>query len=120
MERLRTFDAFWPFYLRQHAQPRTRALHFFGTSLVIVLGIAGVATGAPWLFWAMPLAGYLFAWIAHFAVERNRPATFTYPLWSLAADLRMWALWITGRIGPELDRAGVPRAGAAAAATDPP
>jgi len=107
MTRFATFSEFWPYYLREHAQPRTRALHYFGTSLAVLLGVAGAVTGRAWLFCTMPLAGYLFAWIAHFAIERNRPATFTYPTWSLAADFRMWALWISGRIGPELVRAGV-------------
>ena len=101
------FATFWPFYLRQHAKPATRAWHYFGTTLVFAFGIAGAVTGATALFWAMPIAGYLFAWFAHFAVERNRPATFRYPLWSLYADFRMWAYWITGRLGPELRRAGV-------------
>ena len=102
-----TFSAFWPFYLREHSLPRTRALHYIGTSLVVLLAIAAVVTGTWWLLLALPLAGYFFAWIAHFRVEKNRPATFTYPLWSLFADFRMWWLWLTGRLGPELDRAGV-------------
>ena len=103
----RSFAEFWPFYLREHSRPGTRALHYIGTTLVVVLAIAALVTGQWLLLAAMPLAGYVFAWISHFAYERNRPATFTYPLWSLAADFRMWLYWITGRLGPELQRAGV-------------
>ncbi|EMD83067.1 DUF962 domain-containing protein [Pacificimonas flava] len=103
----KTFAQFWPFYLREHSRPRTRALHYVGTSLVVLLAIIAVLTGNWWLLIALPVAGYFFAWIAHFTVEKNRPATFTYPLWSLYADFRMWALWITGRLRPELERAGV-------------
>jgi hypothetical protein len=107
----RTFAAFWPHYLREHSRPPTRALHYIGTTLVVAIAVAALLTGHwGWLI-ALPFAGYLFAWAAHFAVEKNRPATFTYPLWSLAADFRMWALWLTGRLGPELERAGVPPRG---------
>lgn len=102
-----SFSEFWPFYLQEHSRPRTRALHYLGTSLVVVLAAYALASGK--LIWAaaMPIAGYFFAWLAHFTVEKNRPATFTYPLWSLIADFRMWGLWITGRLGPHLERAGV-------------
>lgn len=105
--RYTTFAEFWPFYLQEHSQPRTRALHYIGTTLTLAVFLFAVLTG-QWLWLlAFPVAGYFFAWLAHFAVEKNRPATFTYPFWSLAADFRMWWLWLTGRLQPELDRAGV-------------
>ena len=101
----RNFREFWPHYLREHSKPRTRMLHYIGTSIVVGLAIFALLSGRLLWLLAIPLAGYGFAWIAHFKVERNRPATFTYPLWSLAADFRMWWLWLTGKLQPELDRA---------------
>ena len=106
-ERYTSFAEFWPFYLREHSLPSTRALHYLGTTLVSAVAIFAVLTQRwVWLA-AMPVAGYFFAWVAHFGVEKNRPATFTYPAWSLAADFRMYWYWLTGRLGPELERAGV-------------
>ena len=102
-----SFASFWPFYLREHSKPRTRALHYAGTSLVVAILLFAILAGRWWLLLLVPFAGYGFAWVAHFRVERNRPATFTYPLWSLAADFKMWWLWLTGRIDAELDKAGV-------------
>jgi hypothetical protein len=107
MERYRSFAQFWPFYLREHSRPATRALHYAGTGLVLLLAAAAVATARWPLLMALPVAGYGFAWLSHFGVERNRPATFTYPAWSLAADFRMFFLWLTGRLGAELEAAGV-------------
>ena len=99
------FAEFWPFYLREHSRPQTRALHYAGTTLVVAIAIFAAVTGRWLWLLAIPIAGYGFAWIAHFTVEKNRPATFTYPLWSLAADFRMWWLWLTGKLEPELEKA---------------
>lgn len=104
-----SFAEFWPFYLREHSKPETRALHYIGTSLAVAFAVTALLFGQWWLLLLFPVAGYAFAWIAHFGIEKNRPATFTYPLWSLAADFKMWGLWLSGRLGPELRRAGIER-----------
>jgi len=102
------FAAFWPFYLREHSQPRTRALHYAGSLLVLILA-AGAALAGEWrVLVLLPLAGYGFAWAAHALVEGNRPATFRHPWWSLRADFRMLRLWLTGGLDAELRRAGPP------------
>lgn len=107
MREYRSFRDFWPHYLREHAKRRTRAMHYAGTTLVLLVAIASLLSGNWWLLLVMPVAGYGFAWASHAAIERNRPATFTYPTWSLMADFKMWWLWLTGRLQPELDAAGV-------------
>jgi hypothetical protein len=107
-DRYATFAEFWPHYLREHAKPSTRAYHYVGTSLVVGIAAAAVATRKWRLLAAMPVAGYGFAWAGHALSERNRPATFTYPSWSLGADFKMWSMWLSGRLGPELAAAGVP------------
>lgn len=106
-ERIATYREFWPHYLREHARPETRAIHYAGTALATASVIALVATGNPWFILAALIGGYAPAWIGHFFIEKNRPATFAYPLWSLFSDFRMAASWLAGRISRELDRAGV-------------
>ena len=103
-DRYASYEEFWPFYVSQHSHPATRKLHFLGTALVWVALAAGVFLSPTWLV-AAPLAGYGFAWVGHFAFERNRPATFEYPLWSLRADFRMFRLMLFGLMEPELERA---------------
>lgn len=107
MTRFRSFADFWPYYLREHARPGTRILHFAGTTLVVALAAAAAATRTWWLLAAVPVAGYGFAWLSHALIERNRPATFIHPWWSLRADFRMWRLWLLGRLRGELRAAGV-------------
>jgi len=102
-ERYPTYEAFWPFYVSQHRNPTNRRLHFVGTSLVIAALAAAVLVSLRWLL-AAPLAGYGFAWVGHFAFEKNKPATFTYPLWSLRADFRMFRFMLAGRMDGEVGR----------------
>jgi hypothetical protein len=102
--RYKTFAEFWPYYVREHSDPACRALHFIGSTLALVL-IASAVWYTPWLLLAVPLVGYGFAWIGHFAIEKNRPATFRYPVWSLAADWKMWAMMLTGRMAREVEKA---------------
>lgn len=99
-----SFEEFWPFYVSQHLHPTNQRLHFVGTTLVLASLVAGVAV-SPRLLALAPLAGYGFAWLGHFAFEKNRPATFKHPLWSLRGDFRMYRLMLLGRMGGELDRA---------------
>ena len=104
-ERYNSFSEFWPFYLREHSHPGTRVLHLIGTTIGIALLIYFIASGRWWLFPLGFIPGYGFAWLGHFAIEKNRPATFEYPLWSFMGDYKMIAMMITGRIGREISEA---------------
>jgi len=104
-----TYREFWPVYLAAHADRRNRALHYFGTlgALAILAG-AAILSDWRWLL-AAPLVGYGPAWLGHAIFERNRPATFAHPLWSLAGDIRMLGLLFGGRLGRELKRLQIGR-----------
>lgn len=107
-----SYQAFWPYYLSQHRRPLTRALHYLGTSLGMATLIAAVASRELLLAPVAVVVGYGPAWLGHVAIERNRPATFRYPLWSLISDFRMLARWASGRLGGDLAAAGVKPSGA--------
>lgn len=103
----KTFNDFWPFYLGEHAAPANRWLHFIGTSLALVQIIYALTTQRFWFLLTALLTGYGFAWIGHFLMEKNRPATFTYPLFSFLGDWKMWALMLTGGLQNELEKSGL-------------
>ena len=86
----RTFAEFYPFYLSEHRHPVSRVLHYLGTWGAVLCLAALIVTGEPLFFLAALLSGYTFAWLGHFRFERNRPATFRFPFYSLASDFRMW------------------------------
>ncbi len=93
-----SFRAFYPYYLNEHRNPICRRLHFVGSSLVLlVLGLA--VFSARWqLLWLLPLIGYGLAWLGHFLFEKNRPATFRHPLYSLLGDWLMFWQILTRRL----------------------
>jgi len=100
-----TFWDFYPYYLTEHANPVNRAFHFVGTTLVIACFIAAIVLHNGWLFLGLPLAGYGFAWFGHFIIEKNRPATFKYPFYSLGSDFVMYFHIITGQINRKVAEA---------------
>ena len=99
-----SFEEFWPFYVEQHANDTNRALHFVGTTLALGSVAAGLVTGRRAFFAAAPVLGYGFAWVGHFVFEKNRPATFTYPAWSLRGDFVMWWKTVNGTMTEEVAR----------------
>lgn len=100
----KTFRDFYPYYLSQHTNPTCRVLHFIGSSIVLAALVVTFITSNAWWLAAMPLAGYGFAWVGHFFFEKNRPATFTYPLYSFAGDWVMYCQLLMGKI-PFVSRA---------------
>ena len=103
-ERIQTYAEFWPYYLREHSRAGSRALHYVGSVCGIAALVAAVFV-SPWFLLIGLVVGYGPAWIGHFVIEKNRPATFGHPLWSLISDYRMFGLALIGRLGPELKRA---------------
>lgn len=102
--KIQSFEEFWPHYLKAHRHPRNRALHYFGTSCALGCVAAGVITSNPLWFAAAPVVGYAPAWIGHFFIEHNRPATFDYARYSLMGDFKMLGLAVRGQVAAEIAR----------------
>jgi hypothetical protein len=104
-KKYKTFWSFYPYYLTEHSDNTNRLLHFIGTLFLLIALMAGIITGKWWFFALVPVLGYGFAWVGHYFIEKNRPATFTYPLYSLTSDFLMFWHTITGQIGKKMKEA---------------
>jgi hypothetical protein len=93
-----SFAEFYPYYLQEHGHPTCRRLHFFGTLIVLLIVAAVIFGASSWLLLALPVVGYGFAWVGHYGFEKNRPATFKYPFYSLAGDFVMFKDILVRRI----------------------
>jgi hypothetical protein len=99
-ERFQSFKEFYPFYLSEHQNKTSRTLHFIGTFIVLVLFGFFIVAQKEARFWiSLPLVGYGFAWVGHAFFEKNKPATFKYPLWSLRGDFTLFFDILLGKRG---------------------
>ena len=101
-KRFSSFDEFYPFYLGEHRDRRCRILHYVGSALVLLMAGIAVASGNYLLLLSLPVIGYGFAWAGHFGFEKNRPATFQYPIYSLLGDWVMLKDAVTGELDSKL------------------
>ena len=97
-ERIQTYEEFYKYYLSEHQNTASRLLHVVGTTIVIALTITAIYHRNFKLLLLVPVAGYGFAWVGHFFFEKNKPATFKYPLWSLKSDFKMYFDILSGKI----------------------
>jgi hypothetical protein len=93
----KSLKEFYPFYLTEHSHPTSRILHFIGTGLVFIILFTAIALQKWWMLATIPLVGYGFAWVGHFFFEKNKPATFQYPRYSLASDFILFFDLLLGR-----------------------
>jgi len=103
-ERYTNYKDFFPFYLKEHSKKNTRILHYFGTFGYLGLLISLIITQNYYFIPLILVAGYGPAWIGHFFIEKNKPATFKYPLWSLIGDHHMAYLMITGQLKKRMNQ----------------
>lgn len=104
VERFETYEEFWPFYVREHSNKLNRTLHVIGTSAALGLLLGATISRKRRFLFAAPLVGYGLAWAGHYLVQKNRPATFKYPLWSLRGDLEMLVKTYAGTMDAEVER----------------
>jgi hypothetical protein len=101
---IKSFEEFWPFYVKEHSKKATRILHFIGTTAAGACLVGGLVTKRRWLLAVAPVVGYGAAWTSHFFIQKNKPATFKYPLWSLRGYMVMWWKMVTRTMDAEVER----------------
>lgn len=95
--KFRSLKEFYPYYLSEHQNFTSRVLHFIGSALAILFLLAALLFHEFLFFLAIPFVGYGFAWIGHLFFEKNKPATFKYPMYSLASDFMLFYDILVGR-----------------------
>ena len=106
------YDQFWPEYLKDHSKPLTRYIHFGGTAIALII-LAWISLSGNWLsIWQVLLCAYLPAWISHFLIEGNKPCSFKSPFFAAFSNIRMFFLFLTGRLKGELHKAQIEDKGA--------
>ncbi len=103
-QEFRTFEEYWTFYVKEHQTKANRVLHFVGTTAAMACVAGGLLTKRRWLLAVAPVVGYGPAWIGHYFLEGNRPASFDHPLWALRADLVMWSKMVRFQMDDEVER----------------
>lgn len=106
--RPRTLGEFWPDYVRAHSHPWTRRMHFIGNTNLLIWLAAAALRRRPALVPIGVATSYGLAWIGHFCIERNVPATFKYPILSAFGDLAMYAKMWRGSMDAEVERHAPP------------
>ncbi|WP_299443954.1 DUF962 domain-containing protein [uncultured Aquimarina sp.] len=96
-DRIKTYPEFYKFYLTEHQNRTSRTLHFIGTFLVFIIIAIAIYYGWSWKWFLVPVVGYGFAWVGHAFFEKNKPATFKYPFWSLISDFKLFFEILLGK-----------------------
>ena len=104
-KKYKNFRSFYPYYLTEHGDIKNRTLHFSGTLGLLIILILAILLQKWWMLLLIPVCGYGFAWVGHFFIEKNKPATFTYPVYSMGSDFVMFWHILTGQIGKKLEEA---------------
>lgn len=98
------YENFWGFYVLEHRKKATRIWHFIGTSGVFMFILLALILQNALYILGAPIFAYGMAWVSHFFIEGNKPATFGHPFWSLRADFRMYRYILLGKMNQEVKK----------------